>query len=145
MSLQKSSDARCEAGRSASYRKQEAGASKRRRFGYRRIDVILARQSIIMDLETAASLSRRELTVRERGGRKRALGREALRPRLGFVSDAFTDGRRFRGLAFVVDFSRGCLSLVEDWSLSSWRFARGLDAVIAQRETPRRPIRPASN
>ncbi|WP_313200294.1 hypothetical protein [Rhizobium sp.] len=98
-----------------------------------------------MDLETAASLSRRELTVRERGGRKRALGREALRPRLGFVSDAFTDGRRFRGLAFVVDFSRGCLSLVEDWSLSSWRFARGLDAVIAQRETPRRPIRPASN
>ncbi|MBB6164663.1 hypothetical protein HNQ72_004508 [Rhizobium wenxiniae] len=97
-----------------------------------------------MNLETAASLSPRELTVRERGGRKRALGREALRPRLGFVSDAFTDGRRFRGLA-VVDFSRGCLALVEDSSLSSWRFARGLDAVIAQRETPRRPIRPASN
>ena len=55
------------------------------------------------------------LQVRRRGGRKRALGTRApmalpQRPNqrwcLDFVSDAFTDGRRFRILAIVDDFTR---------------------------------------
>ncbi len=52
---------------------------------------------------------------------------------LDFVSDSFTDGRRFRILAVVDDFTRECLALVADTSLSGDRVARELDAVIARR------------
>ena len=81
-------------------------ASERRRFGYRRIHVMLDRQGIVMNLKKLRRLYREEkLTVRKRGGRKRALGtrrppalpsRPNERWSLDFVSDAFTDGRRFR-------------------------------------------------
>ena len=46
---------------------------------------------------------------------------------LDFVSDALTDGRRFRILAVVDDFSRENLVLVADTSLSGHRVARELD------------------
>ena len=122
-------------------------ASERRRFGYRRIHVMLGRQGIIMNLKKLRRLYREEkLTVRKRGGRKRALGtrrplalpsRANERWSLDFVSDAFTDGRRFRVLAVVDDFSRECLALIADTSLSGRRLARELDAIIAQRGKPR--------
>lgn len=85
------------------------------------------------------------LQVRKRGGRKRALGtrRPMAVPQtandrwsLDFISDALTDGRRFRVLAVVDDFTRECLALVADTSLSGTRIARELDAVIAQRGRP---------
>ena len=79
---------------------------------------MLDRQGIVMNLKKLWRLYREEkLTVRKRGGRKRALGtRRPLalpsRPNecwsLDFVSDAFTDGRRFRVLAVVDDFTRQC-------------------------------------
>ena len=50
-----------------------------------------------------------------------------------FVSDAFTDVRRFRVLAVIDDYSRECLALVADTSLSGARVARELDAIIAER------------
>lgn len=81
-------------------------ASERRRFGYRRIHVMLNWQGVVMNLKKLRRLYREEkLTVRKRGGRKRALGtrrplalpsRPNERWSLDFVSDAFTDGRRFR-------------------------------------------------
>jgi putative transposase len=37
---------------------------------------------------------------------------------MDFVSDSFTDGRRFRVFAVVDDFSRECLGLIADTSLS---------------------------
>jgi putative transposase len=52
------------------------------------------------------------------------------------VSDALVDGRRFRILAVVDDFTRECLALVADTSLSGVRVARELDAVIALRGRP---------
>jgi len=52
---------------------------------------------------------------------------------LDFVSDAFTDGRRFRVLAVIDDYSRECLALVADTSLSGARVARELDVIIAAR------------
>jgi putative transposase len=81
------------------------------------------------------------LTVCKRGGRKRALGTRSpmmlaqsrnQRWSLDFVSDALGDGRRFRILAVVDDFTRECLSLVADTSLSGARVARELDALVAQ-------------
>ena len=96
--------------------------------------------------EAETALSRRELQVRKRGGRKRALGtrRPMLVPEqpnerwsLDFVSDAFTDGRRFRVLAIVDNFSRECLALVADTSLSGLRVTRELTAVMARGGRPR--------
>jgi putative transposase len=55
---------------------------------------------------------------------------------LDFVSDALTDGRRFRVLAVVDDISRECLCLAADTSLPGARVARELDAVIAVRGRP---------
>lgn len=55
---------------------------------------------------------------------------------LDFVSDAFTDGRRFRILAVVDDFSRECLALIVDTSLSGLRDVRELDTIIARRGRP---------
>ena len=65
--------------------------------------------------------------MHRRGGRKRALGTRApmtlpqgpnQRWSLDFVADAFTDSRRFRILAVVDDFTRECLCLAADTSLS---------------------------
>jgi putative transposase len=55
---------------------------------------------------------------------------------LDFLSDAFADGRRFRILAIVDDFTREWLALVADTSLPGLRVARELDAVIARRDRP---------
>ena len=46
------------------------------------------------------------------------------------------DGRRFRVLVIVDDFTRECLALVADTSLSGLRVGRELDAVVAQRGKP---------
>ena len=114
-------------------------AGERRRFGYRRIHLMLGRQDMVMNQKKLRRLYREEkLQVRKRGGRKRALGarRPMLLWSLDFVSDAFTDGRRFRVLAVVDDFSRECLALVADTSLSGLRVTRELDALIQLRGRP---------
>jgi transposase InsO family protein len=78
-----------------------------------------------------------KLMVRRRGRRKRALGTrapmrlpEAVNQRwsLDFVSDALSDGRRFRILCIVDDFSRECLAAVVDTSLGGVRVVRELEA-----------------
>lgn len=87
-----------------------------------------------------------KLTVRKRGGRKRAIGTRAPmlvpmaandRWSLDFVSDQITDGRRLRILTVVDDCTRECLALVADTSLSSLRVARKLDRIIEERGKPR--------
>ena len=55
---------------------------------------------------------------------------------LDFVSDTLISGRRIRILAVVDDFTRECLALVVDTSLSGARVARELDAIIATRGRP---------
>jgi putative transposase len=55
---------------------------------------------------------------------------------LDFLSDALADGRRFRILAIVDDFTRECLALVADTSLPGLRVVRELDALIAGRGRP---------
>jgi len=121
-------------------------AAERRRFGYRRIHVMLQRQGLYMNQKKLRRLYREEkLQVRKRGGRKRALGtrrpmvlpcRANERWSLDFVSDAFTDGRKFRVLAVIDDFSRECLALVADTSLSGLRVTRELDVLVKQRGKP---------
>ena len=125
-------------------------AAERRRFGYRRLKVLLDREGKRMNHKKLRRLYTEErLQVRRRGGRKRALGTRApmmlpdgpnQRWSLDFVSDTLTDGRRFRILAVVDDFTRESLCLVPDTSLSGVRVARELDAIIARRGRPLRCV-----
>ena len=55
---------------------------------------------------------------------------------LDFVSDTLASGRRFRVLAVVDDFTRECLALVVDTSLTGMRVARELDRIVERRGYP---------
>jgi len=121
-------------------------AAQRRRFGYRRLQIMLAREGMRMNHKKFRRLYREErLQVRRRGGRKRALGTRApiglpqgpnQRWSLDFLSDTFGTSRRFRILAVVDDFTRECLCLIADTSLSGVRVARELDKLIFRRGMP---------
>lgn len=121
-------------------------AAERRRFGYRRLLILLRREGIGVNHKKLRRLYREErLQVRRRGGRKRALGTRAplalpqgpnQRWSLDFLSDQLADSRRFRILAVVDDFTRECLALVADTSLSGMRVGRELDTIVARRNKP---------
>jgi putative transposase len=121
-------------------------ASVRRRFGYRRLHILLRREGIAMNHKKLRRLYREErLQVRRRSGRKRALGTRApialpqgrnQRWSLDFQSDALACGRCFRIFAVVDDFTRECLALIADTSLPSLRVVRELDAIVAVRGRP---------
>ncbi len=121
-------------------------AGERRRFGYRRLGLLLSREGVVLNHKKLRRLYAEErLQVRRRGGRKRALGTRApiavpdgpnQRWSLDFVSDMLSDGRRFRVLCVVDDRTRECLGLVADTSLSGLRVARELDAIVAVRGLP---------
>ncbi|MFD2780324.1 IS3 family transposase [Novosphingobium pokkalii] len=121
-------------------------AAERRRFGYRRLHWLLGREGVIINHKKFRRLYREErLQVRRRGGRKRALGTRApmtipqgrnQRWSLDFVSDALACGRRFRIFAVVDDFTRECVRLIADTSISGLRVARELDWAIAERSRP---------
>jgi putative transposase len=120
---------------------------QRRRFGYRRLGLLLARQGVRINRKKLYRLYKEErLTVRKRGGRKRALGTRApmsipqdqnLRWSLDFVMDTLSSGRRFRVLTLVDDFTRECLCLVVDTSLTALRVVRELGQIIESRGCPR--------
>ena len=115
-------------------------AGKRRRFGYRRIGIMLERQGIIMNHKKLYRLYREEgLSVRRRRGRKRARGSRTPMPvplapgvrwSMDFVSDTFGASRKFRILAINDDCCRENLCLVADTSISGARVARELDNLI---------------
>src|SRR5262252_4690501 len=127
--------------------RMRAIAEVRRRFGYRRLHVLLKREGYLVNHKKLFRLYREEkLAVRRRGGRKRAIGIRApmtvpMAPNdrwsLDFVSDQLTDGRRFRVLTVVDDCTRECLGLVADTSLSGLRVARELDLIIEGRGKPK--------
>jgi putative transposase len=53
-----------------------------------------------------------------------------------FVSDALSDGRSFRTLNLVDAFTRQCLAIETDTSLSGERVVRVLEGIVAQRGKP---------
>jgi putative transposase len=122
-------------------------ARERRRFGYRRLLILLRREGFVVNHKRLHRIYREErLMVRKRGGRKRAIGSRtpmpaASRPNdrwsLDFVSDQMVDARRFRVLAIYDDCTRECLAAVADVSLSGRRVGRELDLLIASRGKPR--------
>jgi putative transposase len=121
-------------------------ANQRRRFGYRRLFILLRREGEPSGINRIYRLYREEgLMVRKRRGRRKALGTRApilvgARPNarwsLDFVHDQLANGRRFRILNIVDDVTRECLGAVPDVSISGVRVARELAAIIASRGKP---------
>ena len=121
-------------------------ANQRRRFGYRRLFILLRREGEPSGINRIYRLYREEgLTVRKRRARRRAVGtrtpilaeaRINARWSLDFVHDQLAPGRRFRILNIVDDVTRECLAAIPDTSISGKRVARELTAVIARRGKP---------
>jgi len=121
-------------------------AHQRRRFGYRRLHVLLRREGVTINRKKTQRLYREEgLTVRRRKGRKRAVGARAPLPvpalpnqrwSLDFVHDQMATGHRFRVLNIVDDVTCECLAAVPNASISGKRVVRELAALIARRGRP---------
>jgi putative transposase len=121
-------------------------ANERRRFGYRRLFILLRREGEASGINRIYRLYREEgLMVRKRKGRRKALGTRApilveARPNarwsLDFVHDQLANGRRFRILNVVDDVTRECLGAVPDVSISGTRVARELSTIVASRGKP---------
>ena len=126
--------------------KLRALAQERRRFGYRRLHILLRRDGVLINRKKTQRLYREEgLTVRRRKGRKRAVGARMPPPvlalpnqrwSLDFVHDQLATGRRFRVLNIVDDVTRECLAAVPDTSISGKRVVRELIELIARRGKP---------
>ncbi|WP_094447701.1 MULTISPECIES: IS3 family transposase [unclassified Rhizobium] len=121
-------------------------ANERRRFGYRRLFVLLRREGEPSGVNRIYRLYREEgLSVRKRKARRRAVGTRApilveakanARWSLDFVHDQFACGRRFRVLNIVDDVTRECLAAIPDTSISGRRVARELTTLIERRGKP---------
>ena len=121
-------------------------ANERRRFGYRRLFILLRREGEPSGINRVYRLYREEgLGVRRRKSRKRAVGVRApilveARPNarwsLDFVHDQMAHGRRFRILNITDDITHECLGAIPDTSISGRRVARELDAIIERRGKP---------
>src|SRR6202789_1347347 len=121
-------------------------ANARRRFGYRRLFVLLRQRGEPSGLNRIYRLYREEgLRGRARPAARRAVGARApilveARPNarwsLDFVHDQFANGRRFRILNIVDDVTRECLAAIPDTSISGRRVARELTALIDRRGKP---------
>ncbi|KAB1112942.1 IS3 family transposase [Neorhizobium galegae] len=121
-------------------------ANERRRFGYRRLFILLRRDGEPSGVNRIDRLYREEgLSVRKRKARRRAVGTRApilveakanARWSLDFVHDQFACGRRFRVLNIVDDVTRECLAAIPDTSISGRRVARELTTLIERRGKP---------
>ena len=121
-------------------------ANERRRFGYRRLFILLRREGEPSGINRIYRLYREEgLTVRKRKARRKAVGTRApilvearanARWSLDFVHDQFANGPRFRVLNVVDDVTRECLAAIPDTSISGRRVARELSALIERRGKP---------
>lgn len=115
-------------------------ASERRRFGYRRLHVLLRREGHVVNRKKTQRLYREEgLSVHKRRGRKKATGTRTplltvavpnARWSVDFVHDQFAHGRRFRIFNVIDDVTKECLAAVVDTSISGRRVARELTALI---------------
>jgi putative transposase len=121
-------------------------ANERKRFGYRRLFVLLRKGGEPSGINRIYRLYREEgLTVRKRRSRRRAVGTRAPIPveavanarwSLDFVHDQLACGRRFRILNIVDDVTRECLAAIPDTSISGRRVARELTTLIGRRGKP---------
>lgn len=121
-------------------------ATERRRFGYRRLHVLLRREGWVVNHKRVYRLYRAEgLRVGQRK-RKRRAARERVplsaptRANQGwsmdFMADALATGRRFRALNIVDEYTREAPAIEVDTSLPGARVVRVLEELKQQGRQP---------
>jgi putative transposase len=121
-------------------------AAARVRFGYRRLTVLLRRDGWHVNAKRIYRLYTEEgLTVRTKhrskaAARARVPQPEATAPNqrwsMDFMSARVADGRGLRILTVVDQFTRECLCVVADQSLTGDKVAQALAPVVRQRGAP---------
>ena len=122
-------------------------AAMKRRYGYRRVHILLRREGWSVNRKRTYRLYREAgLAVRRR--KRKRIGpfeRKPLpKPQLAnqswsmdFVSDGLADGRRLRCLAIVDDCTRECVAIEVDTSITGSRVKAVLERLADQRGLPR--------
>lgn len=121
-------------------------AQERRRFGYRRLHILLAREGVDVNHKRIYRLYQEAgLAVRRRRKRRGvAVEREPLQlpnqPNavwsMDFVSDALANGRRIKILTIIDDFTKECIDLVADFGISGHYVVRVLEQAARFRGYP---------
>lgn len=121
-------------------------AGSRVRYGYRRLTVLLRREGWVVNTKRVYRLYRQEgLQVRtKKRGKRAAHARvplpEAARPNqrwsMDFVSDRLTDGRWFRILTVVDQYTRECLCIHADRSQTSDKVVEHMKRLVGMRGAP---------
>jgi putative transposase len=117
------------------------------RFGYRRIQVFLARRGLTMSADRAYRIWKKAgLQVPRRRPRRRvATGRPRPLPATGanqvwaydFVFDACADGQQLKCLTVIDEFTRECLAIDVAGSIRSGRVIEVLSKLISVRGAPK--------
>jgi putative transposase len=121
-------------------------AGQRRRFGYRRIHIMLKREGWCVNVKRVYRLYRNAgLAVRKRSRKRIGLTERVplLLPEtpnhtwsMDFVHDGLADGRRLRCLNVVDDCTKESIVIEVDTSISGERVARVLDHIAEHRPLP---------
>jgi putative transposase len=115
----------------------QAHAAIRARYGYRRLHTLVAREGIVANHKRVHRVYR-EAGLQVRRRRRKRLTRADRVPlpapssrgerwSMDFMADTLADGRAFRTLNIVDDFSRECVAIEVDRSLPGARVVRVLD------------------
>ncbi len=121
-------------------------AGSRVRYGYRRLTVLLRREGWEVNAKRIYRLYAEEGLIvrtqkrRERAQRQRIPLGQAVRPNqkwsMDFVAQRLLDGRWIRVLTVVDQFTRECLALFADNTLSGEKVSIALDKIVALRGAP---------
>jgi putative transposase len=117
------------------------------RYGYRRIQVFLARRGLAMSADRAYRIWKKAgLQVPRRRPRRRvATGRPRPRPATGadqvwaydFVFDACANGQQLKCLTVIDEFTRECLAIDVAGSIRSGRVIEVLSKLVSVRGAPK--------
>lgn len=121
-------------------------AGERKRFGSPRLHVMLKREGLVINHKRTERIYREEgLALRKKRRRKGAAGARVVMPTpqrpnerwsMDFVADSTINGRRFRALAIVDDYSRECPAIEVDTSLGGARVVNVLERLSQTRGLP---------
>lgn len=121
-------------------------AEKRRRFGYRRLHVLLKREGYLINHKRVERIYREErLSIRIRRRRKMAAALRTELPKatqpnqvwsMDFVQDCLSNGRRIKALTIVDDYSRKCHNIEVDTSINGARVVRVLNEIASRDGLP---------
>jgi putative transposase len=122
-------------------------AAERRRFGYRRIHVMLRREGQQVNVKRVYRLYRLERLQVQRRRKRRGVAVER-RPltipqgpnqvwSIDFVSDSLETGRRLKCLTVVDDFTKEAIDIVVDHGISGQYVTRVLESAARFRDLPK--------